>query len=38
MFNFILTILRVILLPFSAKLMDIVIANAILKKKNPAIL
>ena len=34
MFNFILTILRVIFSLFSTKHMDIVIANAILKKEN----
>ena len=34
MFNFIFAIFRVILLPFSERLMDIVIGNAILKKEN----
>ena len=34
MFNFILAVLRVIILLLSAKHMDIVIANAILKKEN----
>jgi hypothetical protein len=34
MFNFILTIFRVIFLLFSARNIDIVIANAILQKEN----
>ena len=34
MFNFIVTIFRIIFLLFSAREMDIVIKNAILKKEN----
>ena len=34
MFNFISAILRVIFIPFSTKRIDLVIANAILKKEN----
>ena len=34
MFNFILTIFRIMFLLFSARNMDIVLANAIMKKEN----